>query len=179
LCDVFLNRFRIDTKRIANFGQFPAKNSRQRGTTSIWGLLGEIARDYRIRLRTPHEGSTCFHVLLLLPLLPFPFTTPIHAFNRGKHVISPRRTSDRVLWGETPADSLEECDVLTELVCSLEFRILAMLAVSFHSFPSIPWCFLGPLSPGLPFPISLSLEIVYRLGENGEPNRGPGGGRGK
>jgi hypothetical protein len=174
LCDVLLNRFRIETKKIANFGQFLAKNSQQRGTTSIQSLLGKIASDGRIRLRMPHEGSVCSHIFLLLPLLSFSFTTPIGAFNRGKHVISPRRSTDRILWGETSADSLEECDTLTELVRSSEFRILAMHAVSFHPFSSIPWLFLMPLSLWPPFPISLSQEIVYRLGENGEPDQGPG-----
>ena len=101
------------------------------GTTSIWRLSGEIVRNCRIRWRTTHDGSTRSHLFLLLFL---PFTTPINAFNRGKQVISPRGSTDRVLWGETSADSLEECDPITELVRSLEFRILAVITVVSHPF---------------------------------------------
>ena len=93
-----------------------------------------------------------YEVITLLLLLFLPFPTPIIAFNRGKQVISPRRSTDRVLWGVTSADSLEECDTLAEFVRSFEFRILAMFAVSFHPFPPFLGVSWGHCLPGSHFP---------------------------
>lgn len=106
--------------------------------------------DCRIRWRTTPAGSTRSR-LFLLPFFFLPFTTPIAAFNRGKQVISPRGSTDHVLWGETSAESLDECDDLTELVRSFEFRILAIFAVSSHPFWPLSG-FAAHLVARVPFP---------------------------